>query len=565
MAGTFTLGETKIRPGAYFNIQKNDSDASASSLNGVTAVVFKSDFGPLGKVVTLTPEEGYEKVFGNALTTDALREVIAGGAIKVLAVRLGDGGTKTNTVLKGTADGDNPVEHGWYEESGQSYILSADTTAIEGKKYYEKSTEEVYTAVEPQEEDSPSTSGWYEKNGNEYVLSEDETVVEGKTYYRKEQRDVYTEVTAVVGGSINAVTITAKYAGAKEFSVTIRTKLSNPSVKECIIYSGTTIFEKFSFEAGENEAKALAEAFESSNNFDASVIEGRDACVMEAVSQQVFTPGENPTVTNESYSDAFAALETYEFNTICVDTEDTGVHLLLQSFINRIFEAGALAQAVVAEKHTVDLEKRIDHAKSFNDEKMCYLLNAHVSESGVELDGYQTAARIAGMIGAVSAAASLTHTVISGFTEILEGLTNSEIVLAEKNGCLVLTLNSEKQVWIDNAINTLITPGENQDEGWKKIRRVKTRFEFIRRVNKGTDDVVGKINNDSNGRTTVIGIINGIGKEMVSEGKLVQAIAQESTTYKADGDSSWFEIDIVDLDSMEHIYLTYRFQYSTNI
>ena len=127
-------------------------------------------------------------------------------------------------------------------------------------------------------------------------------------------------------------------------------------------------------------------------------------------------------------SNAFKQVEAYEFNTICVDTEDTSVHLLLQSFINRIFDAASLTQAVVAEKHTVDLETREAHAASFNDEKMHYVLNAHVNEQGTEIDGYQTAARIAGMIGAVAANSSLTHTVVSGFSEIKEKLTNTETV-----------------------------------------------------------------------------------------------------------------------------------------
>ena len=36
MAGTFILGETKVRPGSYFNIQKKGSNAVAGIMNGVT-------------------------------------------------------------------------------------------------------------------------------------------------------------------------------------------------------------------------------------------------------------------------------------------------------------------------------------------------------------------------------------------------------------------------------------------------------------------------------------------------------------------------------------------------
>lgn len=466
MAGTFILGETKVRPGSYFNIQKK-SDNSVTDLNGVTAVIFRADFGPLNTVVELSAEDSYEKIFGTGLTTDAIKEAIAGGAKSIVACRVGNGGTKGTINLK-----------------------DAD------------------------EED--------------------------------------------------ALSITAKYPGDKDFTVTIREKLSDTALKECIFYAGTTEFEKVEFAAGEGEAKALADAMAVSKNFTAELKEGKESALLATVSQSAFTKGSNPQTTAADYSNAFAQVEPYEFNTICLDSEEPEIHLLLQSFLGRIFDAGSLAQAVVAEKHTVDLESRIMHAAAFNDEKMVYVLNAWVSEQGTEIDGYQTAARLAGMIGAASAASSLTHTVISGFSEILERLTNTDIVAAEKKGCLVLTYNKAKQVWIDSAINTLITPAENQDEGWKKIRRVKTRFELIRRINNIADELVGKVDNDNNGRATVISQVQGVGDAMREEGKLVSCVVTESSTNKADVDSAWFEIDVIDKDSMEHIYLTFMFRFSTN-
>lgn len=467
MAGTFILGETKVRPGSYFNIQKKGGNAAAGIMNGVTAIIFKADFGPLNTAVELSAEDGYEQTFGTGLTTDAIREAIAGGAKTIIACRVGNGGTQGTIDLKDTAKED-------------------------------------------------------------------------------------------------ALSITAKYPGDKDFAVTVREKLSDSTLKECIFYTGTTEFEKVEFVSGEGEAKALVDALASSKNFKAELKEGKESALLEIVSQSAFTKGTNPQTTTGDYSNAFAQVEPYEFNTICLDTEDTEIHLLLQSFVNRIFDAGSLAQAVVAEKHTVELETRIKHAAAFNDEKMNYVLNAWVDEQGTTIDGYQTAARIAGMIGAVAANSSLTHTVISGFTEILEKLTNTDMISAEKRGCIVLSYNKAKQVWIDNAINTLITPADNQDDGWKKIRRVKTRFELIRRINTTTDDLVGKVDNDNNGRATVISQIQGVGDSMREEGKLIACAVTESSAYKADGDSAWFDIDVIDKDSMEHIYLTFLFRFSTN-
>ncbi len=468
MAEIFMTGETKVRPGTYFNLQKNGRNAQASIVNGVTAVLFRSDFGPLCQAVELSVEDGYEDTFGTSLTTDAMRQAFHGGTKTIIACRVGNGGTQATISLNDS---------------------------------------------------------------------------EGET----------------------AVTLTALYPGQKDFTITIREKLTDNTMKQCIIYAETTEFETVEFASGEGEAAALVKEFASSKKFKAQVETGKEMAILQNISQSKFLSGTNPQTTTEDYSNAFSQIESFEFNTICVDTEDSAVHLLLQSFINRIFNAGSFVQAVVAEKHTVELETRQAHAAAFNDEKMNYVLNAYVKEQGTEIDGYQTAARFAGLIGACPSNSSLTHTVINGFTEILERLTNSQIVTAEKKGCLVLTYNSQKQVWIDNAINTLITPADNQDDGWKKIRRVKTRFELIRRMNITSDNLVGKIDNDKNGRSTVISQLQTVGDAMIAEGKLIACTISESSVYVADGDSAWFDINIVDKDSMEHIYLTYRFQFSTNV
>lgn len=472
MAGTFILGETKVRPGTYFNIQKKE-ESGEGILEGVTAVLFRADFGPLNTVVELKAGEPWEKIFGNGLTTDAIGEALEGGARTVLACRIGNGGT-------------------------------------------------------------PATVALHDTEGTE------------------------------------AVVISVNYPGDKDFSVSVREKLSDSTRKECLIYSGTREFEKLEFAAGEGEAERLVSALNAMEHFHGELTEGKEKALLAAVSQEPFAGGSNPQVTAEDYSNGFAQTEAWEFNTICVDTEDQEIHLLLAAFVNRMFEEGLPAQAVVAENHTVPLETRQNHAAAFNNEKMNYVLNAHMMELGKdgqerEIDGYRTAARIAGMIGATPFGQSLTHTVVEGFTEILEKLTNSQMIHAEsKKGCIVFSHNREKKVWIDNAINTLITPADNQDDGWKKIRRVATRFELLRRLNAAVEELVGKTDNDSNGRSTIVSRMNDIGTAMVEESKLTAFKASESSTYPADVDSAWFDISVTDKDSMERIYLTYQFQFSTN-
>jgi len=465
MSGMFTIGETKVRPGAYSNIQKTGSGTVAGASDGVTAVLFRSDWGPVSKVMELASEDGYEAVYGNALTTDAIKEAINGGAKTLICCRVGSGG-----------------------KAGKIIVKNASGT--------------------------------------------------------------------------QALTITANYVGNKALTLTIRESLSDASLKECIIYAGTKVFEKAVFEKGGDEVSALADAMKSSGNFTAAAVDSVTG-ILESLSQSPFTGGENPAAAIEDYSDALNCIEAYKFNTVCVDTEASAVHLLTAAFLDRMKETGQFGQAVFAEELSVALETRMANAAAYNNEKVVYVVNPSLITSAGELKGYQTAARIAGMIAAVSSNKSLTHTVIKGAVELGEVLTPTQITKAELSGGLVLSTNKSNQIWIDSAINTLITLSDEQDEGWKKIRRTKTRYELVERAVTQADQLVGKVDNDTNGRASIVSQVQAVVDAMVEEGKLSAGSVSESTKNVAAGDSCWFEIDAIDKDSAEHIYLTFAFRYAT--
>lgn len=467
MAGIFMIGETKVRPGVYFNISKKGDNAIVGAVNGITGILFKSDWGPLNEAVELNAGDGYENIFGTGGTTSAIGLAFEGGARTAICCRIGNGGTQGSIKLK--------------------------------------------------------------------LESED----------------------------AEAVAITAKYVGGKAFTVSIKDKLADESQRECIIYTGTKEFEKVSFLKGEDEVAALVEAFASSANFKVEKV-GEATGKLATITQEAMTVGTDPVSTVQDYSNGFTALEPYYMNTICVDTEDTAVHGLLDSFLDRIFDMGQMSIGVVAEKRTVDLADRMAHAAAFNSEKMIYLVNSAVTSTTFgEIEGYQTAAKIAGMVAGCVASSSLTHTVLDKITTLREVLTHTQMDKAERSGCLVLSINTDKQVWIDNAINTLVTPADNQDDGWKKIRRTKTRYELIKRMNDQADALVGKVDNDKNGRATIVSQLQGVGYAMIEEGKLVACSVAESDVYKSDGDSCWFVIDTIDKDSAEHIYLMHQFRFST--
>jgi len=364
--------------------------------------------------------------------------------------------------------------------------------------------------------------------------------------------------------AVEVVTIKAKYVGCREFSVSVRESITNTSKKECIIYDGTAEFEKVTFDKGKDEVTGIVEAFADSKNFSAEKKANGNG-TLALVTQANFTAGTNPNVNTEAYAAACNALEPFAYNVVCVDSEDADVHAVIQAFVDRTFAAGSYPMAVLSEKpSTVNtLTKRMQNAATFNDEKIIYVLNGGEDTSGNAKQGYICAARIGGIIAAVPSNQSVTHCIVSGYADLAETLTNSEIEAALQNGCIVLTKNSNGQVWIEQGINTLITPSGDQDEGWKKIRRVKTRFELMQRIGDTVNSLVGKINNDTDGRAAIVAAGQQVINYMIAEKKLSSESAIiEDDSNPAQGESAWFIIAVDDFDSIEKIYLTYRFRFS---
>ena len=114
-------------------------------------------------------------------------------------------------------------------------------------------------------------------------------------------------------------------------------------------------------------------------------------------------------------------------------------------------------------------------------------------------------------------------------------------------------------------MSTTTAPDVDQDDGWKKIRRTKTRYELLYRGNQAADVLAGKVDNDTNGRMTIMAAIQKVGNVMIAEGKLNACTVSLSSKIVSDGDTCGFDIDVIDKDSAEHIYLIYYFQFSTNV
>ena len=464
MAGTFLLGEKKIRPGTYYRREKRGV-ALEGATNGYCAALYAGNWGELNRVVDLDPTmiNNLEDYVGDA--ADFFREIFIGGATTVRAVRVG---------------GDDGLS---------------------------------------------------------------------------------SEITLLDTNSVTAVKISAKYAGDREFSVSIRENLITDQ-KQCIIYDGTDIFTSFEFAAGGDEAQALCDAMKNNRWFVAQYITSGE---LAPIAQMGMTGGTNPTVTVKSYSNGTNILERYRWNCIVADTNNSSVTAILIAFVRQSYETGHLGFTCIGGLSSDTLETRMTSAAAVNDEKVVYVLSGWRDIYGKEYEGWKAAARIGGMIAGCESNTSLTHDVIKDAAELLEALTNGEIIRAEQRGCFVLSLNDEDQVWVDNALTTLVTLDANMDEGWKKIRRTKTRFELIDRVNRTHDKLIGNVNNNENGRATILAAAQKIINEMISEEKLLEGSYVElDEAHPPEGDSVWLKFHILDCDSIEKLYNTFIFRYGNS-
>lgn len=465
---TFILGEQKIRPDVYVRWHNAGGPRVVTGTVGVAAAVIKSNWGPLGKVVTVeTPTELTGKL-GSGYGPECIQEIFAGGASTVLAVRAGTGGTKASLELTDTAD-----------------------------------------------------------------------------------------------PAVKVTKLSTKYPTTRPFTVTIRDALDDMAMRELLVHENTRQLERLLFAKGTSEPDQLIEAINSKSQYLVATKLADGSGEVDTLLDEPMTGGTDPVITGEDYANAFVLLERKFFDTITVDSEDMAVHASLHSFVNRMLtEGGGRIIGVVGESTSVPFSTRKTNAKALNDFAMVYVGNGFPTAFG-PVEGAKAAARVAGEIASSPYNASLTHVPMTGSIGVIGELTNAQYKEAIQSGMLTFSLNPDGLAQIDYGINTKVTLLADEDEGWKKIRRTRTRFELIDRIVYTLHPYLGKWNNNEDGRAFVITIANGIIQTMIREGGLESGQVIVDPDNPPQGDSAWFRFtDLVDLDSIEKMYLDFGFQFS---
>lgn len=361
-----------------------------------------------------------------------------------------------------------------------------------------------------------------------------------------------------------AVTLETKYPSNIKFAVSLKQKLGSETKKELLVYQGAVLKEKFEYEVqAEGDEGQILTDIVNARSAVFHAVKAAEGKKLAAVSQKEITPGTNPTVTNEDYSATLEAFEAYKWNILVTDTVDTAVHELLKAYMERLKNNGSIGSCVVGEGSNVAFEDRMAHAKAFDSEYFIYTGSGYVDMEGNSVDGYEAVTMQAGIIGSTPSNRSVVHTVVPNAVDTLEVLKNEDYIQAIENGMLLLSPSEEGEVWFDSGVNTLTTLNENQDAGWKKIRRTMTRYEMFDRIDRTITPLVGRVNCDSDGISNVVKVAQDVLIAMVNEGKLMDGASFYEDPEQPHGpDNVHFIIEASDIDSLEKIYLNYQFSFS---
>ena len=372
----------------------------------------------------------------------------------------------------------------------------------------------------------------------------------------------------------DVITLTLLYPGSRQFSLTIRPTLENPDVSELLLLEGTTRLERFTFSTpvdapeGNEQVQALLNALTARRSafFTLSLV-ATSPNPLAVVDQAPITPGTDPTppIVGD-YTDALESLEAFRWNVLAIDTDDLAVKMMTQIFLNRAYQGGKFVMGVIGQGQDTEFETRLAQASAFNDYQIVYVGNGYTDMFGNDNEGYLAAARVSGMIAGTPSSESITHLPVSGSVDLTEAFTNNQYERAILGGMLTFSKSAGNLVWVEQGINSLANPGTNDDAGWKKIKRVKVRFELMQRIADTVELLVGRINNDNDGRMNVVQASNNVCNVMVAERKLLPgAYCVVDPDFIPQGDSAWFAVYADDIDSLEKLYFTFRFRFAPDV
>lgn len=266
---------------------------------------------------------------------------------------------------------------------------------------------------------------------------------------------------------------------------------------------------------------------------------------LAATTATLLEDGTNGSASATAYTDFLAALDSYNFNCVAMTSttaaDITAAITKVKAWRN---DYGKYVQAVI-----------IDTAA--NDEGIISIKQSYkIGDTTVSKPN--AAIYVASITAGAPVNQSNTYRILDGATELVDILSNDQIIEALKAGYFVFSIRQDGAIVVEQDINTLHTFGSDKNYAFKKNRVVRTLDEIARTICLDFEqNFIGKVTNDDNGRMIFKSSVMNILSQFADLG-CIEAVPTGDVEVLAgeDIDSVVLNLGIKPLDSMEKLYTT---------
>lgn len=251
--------------------------------------------------------------------------------------------------------------------------------------------------------------------------------------------------------------------------------------------------------------------------------------------------------SSDVYAEARNAFEARPFNVFVYDGEvSEEVQISTVAWVEKNREEKKHFTYITGGSASDDKDSGIGDARStlLSDDYVVNLISGAIL-GDKEYSSGEYASYIAGLVAGTPINKAITYSQVRA-DDVTKRLRNSEIETSLEAGSLILVHDGEKVI-VEQGITS---SGE-------KLRKVRARQAISTDIEKtARNNYIGKLDNNEAGQMTLISAISSYLETLENENVLTDINVQLSPTKESIGDKVYIDIDYVEVDSMERVFLT---------
>lgn len=224
------------------------------------------------------------------------------------------------------------------------------------------------------------------------------------------------------GTPVHTNTVTALWPTADSMQITLRPNPADATTNQMLVYVEGILRETWSFTSSAGQPAALTATVAGNSQYVTVATAAAGNGTLADVTQSTLTGGTAPTQNTGAYTTALGLVEGYNWLALCMDTTTTSVFATLAAEMDQLMLDGYRRFAVLGESSSTALATALAATNSgggggsgLNDPLVLYTVGGILSNAGFPLgtalqtiDGYQFAARVAGLVAIMNPGDALT-------------------------------------------------------------------------------------------------------------------------------------------------------------